>query len=385
MSGMRNLICVAAILFLACLAASAQGPDGQPAASNVRGAEYPKIHPDLRVTFQIKAPLAQKVEVMPGGGSNGLGKGPFEMQRSADGTWSATIGPVQPGFHYYWLLVDGVQANDPSSETYFGWGRQSSGLEVPDAALDFYEARDVPHGDVRIHWYRSATTGQMRRVYVYTPPGYDSSPTLRYPVLYLQHGAGESERGWTAQGRANFILDNLIAVGKAKPMIVVMENGYAVKSGTTPAASGRGNEAFGDVVIRDLIPEIDKSYRTHPDRAHRALAGLSMGGGQAMNIGLGNLDKFASIGSFSGAGARNFDLKTVFNGVFADTAAFNKQVALLWIGCANEDNLMAGARTLHEALEKAGIRHVWWEGPGLHEWQVWRKHLHEFAQRVFQE
>jgi len=386
MGGMkiRNLACVG-IMLLTCLAVNAQVPsDGQPATSNVRGAEYPRISPDLHVTFQIKAPSAQKVEVMPGGGANGLGKGPFEMQRAADGTWNATIGPVQPGFHYYWLLVDGVPANDPSSETYFGWGRQSSGLEVPDPALDFYDAKDVPHGDVHIHWYRAATTGQMRRVHVYTPPGYDASPKRRYPVLYLQHGAGESERGWTAQGRANFILDNLIAAGKASPMIIVMENGYASKPGAPPAAGQlRGNEAFGEVVVKDLIPEIDKSYRTLADRSHRAIAGLSMGGGQAMNTGLGNLDKFASIGCFSGAVTRNFDIKTSFNGAFADPAGFNKRVPLLWIGCGTEDSLVAGSRALHNALQTAGVRHVWWEGAGLHEWQVWRKHLHEFAQLVF--
>ncbi len=381
-----NLTCVG-IFVLTCLGLRAQAvSDGQPATSNVRGAQYPRISPDLRVTFQIKAPSAEKVEVMPGGGANGLGKGPFEMQRAPDGTWSATVGPVQPGFHYYWLLVDGVQVNDPSSETYFGWGRQSSGLEVPDRALDFYDGKDVPHGDVRIHWYHAATTGRMRRIYVYTPPGYDANPKRRYPVLYLQHGAGESERGWTAQGRANFILDNLIAAGKAKPMIIVMENGYASKLGAPPATGAmRGNEAFGEVVITDLIPEIDRIYRTRPDRSHRAIAGLSMGGGQAMNLGLGNLDKFSSIGCFSGAVARNFDIKTSFSGVFADPAAFNKRVALLWIGCGAEDSLMAGSRALHDALQAVGVRHVWWEGAGLHEWQVWRKHLYEFARRVFRE
>jgi len=380
-----KLACLGMILSCPGLRAQALS-EGQPATSNVRGAEYPKISPDLRVTFQMKAPSAQKVEVMPGGGANGLGKGPFEMQRSADGTWSTTVGPVQPGFHYYWLLVDGVPVNDPSSETYFGWGRQSSGLEVPDPALDFYDAKDVPHGDVRIHWYRASTTGQMRRIYVYTPPGYDADSKRRYPVLYLQHGAGESERGWTAQGRANFILDNLITARKAQPMIIVMENGYASKPGASPAAGPfRGNEGFGEVVTKDLIPEIDRSYRTRPDRAHRAVAGLSMGGGQAMNIGSANLDKFASIGCFSGAVMRNFDIKTSFNGVFADPAAFNKRVSLLWIGCGAEDGLMAGSRALHEALQAAGVRHVWWEGPGLHDWQVWRKHLYEFAQVVFRE
>jgi enterochelin esterase-like enzyme len=372
-----------------CAAQSAgTGAEGQPASSNVRGAEYPRILPDRRVTFQLKAPGAQKVEVMPGGGVNGLGKGPFAMTKAEDGTWTATIGPVQPGFHYYWFLVDGAPANDPGSETYFGWSRQSSGLEVPDPALDFYDARDVPHGDVHIHWYRSGVTGQVRRIYVYTPPGYEANPRTRYPVLYLQHGAGESERGWTTQGRANFILDNLIAAGKAKPMIVVMENGYAVKAGAQPAPGSsalRGNEAWGEVVTRDLIPEVDRRYRTLPDRLHRAIAGLSMGGGQAMNVGLGNLDKFAWIGSFSGAGLRGTDIKSAYNGAFADPAGFNKKVKLLWIGCGTGDGLHAGALALHQALDQAGVHNVWFEGPGLHEWQVWRKHLQDFAPRLFQQ
>ncbi|MBI2687261.1 MAG: esterase [Acidobacteria bacterium] len=360
------------------LAALAQSP----AASNVRGAQYPQVHTDRRVTFQVKLPTAQKVQVMPGGGSNGLGKGPFDMTRNADGVWTTTIGPVQPGFHYYWLLIDGAAVNDPNSETYFGWARQSSGIDVPDAALDFYEPKDVPHGDVRMHWYRSRVTGLMRRAFVYTPPGYDANPRTRYPVLYLQHGSGESERGWTAQGRANFILDNLLAAGMAKPMIIVMENGYGTRPGET---TQRGNEAFPDVVIQDLIPEIDKAYRTKTGRESRAIAGLSMGGGQAMQIGLANLDRFAYIGTFSGAGARNFDIATSYNGVFKDTAAFNKKVKLLWIGCGREDSLFAGSSTLHQALDQAGVRNTWYEGPGLHDWQVWRIHLHEFIPKLFQE
>jgi len=368
-----------AILFLtAALGAAAQ----TPAVSNVRAAAYPQVHPDRRVTFQVKLPTAQKVQVMPGGGANGLGKGPFDMTRSPEGVWTTTIGPVQPGFHYYWLLVDGVPVNDPNSETYFGWAKQSSGIDVPDAQLDFYEPKDVPHGDVRMHWYRSKVTGHMRRAFVYTPPGYDANARTRYPVLYLQHGSGESERGWTAQGRANFILDNLLAAGKIKPMLVVMELGYAVKPGQT---GGRGNEAFGEVVINDLIPEIDRAYRTLTNRENRAIAGLSMGGGQAMQIGFANLDRFAYIGSFSGAGARNFDVQTSYNGVFKDTAAFNKQVKLLWIGCGKEDFLYQGSVALHTALDKSGIRHVWHEGPGLHDWQVWREHLHAFAPKLFRD
>ena len=364
--------------FLAATAVLAQ----TPAVSNVRGAMFPQVHPDRRVTFQLTAPTAQKVELMPGGGNNGLGKGPFEMTRSAEGVWTATISPVQPGFHYYWFLVDGVPANDPGSETYFGWGKQSSGIDVPDPALDFYEPKDVPHGDVRMHWYRSRVTGAMRRAFVYTPPGYDADARTRYPVLYLQHGSGESERGWTAQGRANFILDNLIAAGLAKPMIVVMEQGYGVRPGET---GGRGNEAFPDVVMQDLIPEIDRAYRTQTGRTQRAVAGLSMGGGQAMQIGLGKLDKFAFVGSFSGAGARNFSIDSSYGGVFKDSAAFNKRVKLFWIGCGREDALFASSAALHAELDKAHVRHVWYESAGLHDWQVWRIHLREFVPKLFRE
>lgn len=356
--------------------------DGRPASSNVPGREYPKIHDDLSVTFRVKAPDASRIQVVPR--NDGLGREPFEMKRDAGGTWTVTTPPVRPGFHYYELIVDGFHCNDPNSETFFGWGQPTSGLEVPDAKLDFYDVRDVPHGDVRIRAYQSKVTGTIRRAFVYTPPGYEKDAAQRYPVLYLQHGAGESERGWTTQGRAGFILDNLIAAGKVRPMIVVMENGYATKAGSTPAAGGRGNEAFGELVVRDLVPMIDASYRTVSDREHRAIAGLSMGAGQALQVGLGNLDLFASIGAFSGAG-RNLDVKTSFGGALSDTAAANRRIKLLWIGCGTGDGLHAGSKAFHEALAAAGIRHTWFEGPGSHEWQVWRKHLHEFAQQVFRD
>jgi enterochelin esterase family protein len=270
--------------------------------------------------------------------------------------------------------------NDPASETYFGWAKQTSGLEVPDPALDFYNVKeDVPRGEVRIRWYRSKVTGADRRIYIYTPPGYDDGKA-RYPVLYLQHGSGESERGWTSQGRANFILDNLIAAKKARPMIIVMESGYASKPGEEDQ---RGNAAFSDVVANDLVPLIDSTYRTIAKRESRAIAGLSMGGGQAIRTGLAHLDLFGSIGIFSGA-VRDFDAQTSFDGFFAKPDEANRKLKLLWIGCGTEDGLIASARKMHGTLEKSGIKHQWWEGAGSHEWQVWRKHLHEFAQQVFQ-
>ncbi len=209
---------------LAALAAIAIAGAQTPASSNVPGAEYPAVHPDRRVTFRIAAPGAQKVQLMPGGDDNGLGKGPIEMVRDDKGVWTVTIPTAVPGFHYYWFLVDGVPSNDPGSRAFFGWSKDSSGVEIPDSAASFYEVKDTPHGDIRIHWYYSKVTAMWRRIHVYTPPGYDSGKS-RYPVLYLQHGAGENDSSWPNQGRAGFILDNLIAERKAVPMIVVMENG----------------------------------------------------------------------------------------------------------------------------------------------------------------
>lgn len=368
--------------------------EGQPATSNVRGGQYPRIHSDLRVTFQVNAPTAQKVQVQPGGDENGLGKGPFDMVRNDKGIWTVTTPPAVPGLHYYWLLVDGVPVNDPSSETYFGYGKPTSAVEVPEQGVDFYEPKNVPHGEVRIRWYLSKVTGQWRRAYVYTPPEYDKSGNVRYPVLYLQHGAGEDERGWTSQGRANFILDNLIAAGKALPMIVVMDSGYAIKAGAASAPQPgqpffqAQTAGFEEVVLNDLIPLIDGTYRTRADRDHRAMAGLSMGGFQALQIALGHLDTFAYIGAFSSPpGAGVFNPKTTFNGVFSDPAAFNAKVRLLWLGAGTgETRFHERAKAMHEDLNKAGIKHVFVSSPGTaHEWQTWRRALHDFAPRLFRD
>jgi enterochelin esterase-like enzyme len=362
-----------------------QAADSVPAPSNARGKAYPQIHSDLRVTFRVNAPSAQKVAVAARGSDSGMnGNTPHEMKRLEDGVWEVTTEPVRPGFHYYELIIDGVKVNDPASQTFYGWNQPTSGLEVPDPNLDFYNEKDAPHGEVRILWYFSKTTGQHRRAYVYTPPGYDKAPNIRYPVLYLQHGAGENETSWTWQGKANLIMDNLIAERKALPMIVVMDNGYAMKAGEKPGDGQRGNEAFGDVVINDLIPLIDATYRTRTDRKNRAIAGLSMGGGQAMQIGLSNPGKFASVASLSGA-VRNFDPKTSFGGALADAKIANERLDLLWIGCGERDRLYPAAKSLHEKLTESGVKHVWFEGPGSHEWQVWRKHLHDLAPRLFRQ
>jgi enterochelin esterase-like enzyme len=369
------------------------GDDSKPASTNVNNSPYPRIHSDLRVTFQLKAPEAKKVQVV---GNFGLGKGgPWDMQRDESGVWTVTTPPVIQGFHYYTLSIDGVRVNDPASETFFGTGRPTSGIEIPEKGVDFYFAKDVPHGEVRSRWYHSKVTGQARRVMVYTPPGYDADFKQRYPVLYLQHGAGEDETGWSRQGHMNFILDNLIAAGKAKPMIVVMEKGYATKAGASTEPPGKGKgfgkgffSAFEDVVIKDLVPLIDSTYRTIPHREQRAIAGLSMGAGQAMQIGLTHLDMFSAIGAFSGGGKA--DPKTAFGGVFADPVAFDKKVSLLYLhaGTASGDaGPLKSAESLYQALQPAGIKNVVFrDAKGLaHEWNTWRYAFYDFAPRLFKQ
>ncbi|HYV39368.1 MAG TPA: alpha/beta hydrolase-fold protein [Gemmataceae bacterium] len=354
---------------------AAPAGEGQPASTNVNNSAYPRIHQDLRVTFQLKAPDVKKVQVA---GGTGLGKGPFNMERGADGVWTVTTPPVVPGFHYYWLLVDGVKVNDPASETFSGYGLPTSGVEVPEKGVDFYLAKDVPHGEVRSRWYNSKVTGQPRRAMVYTPPGYDADLQKRYPVLYLQHGAGEDETGWTRQGNMNFIMDNLIAAGKAKPMIVVMDKGYATN------VDGKNTKATEDVYIKDLIPIIDASYRTIPHREQRAIAGLSMGAGQAVQVGLTHLDTFSAIGAFSGGGVKG-DLKSAYGGVFSNPAEFNNKVNLLYIHAGTAETQHISGLNLHNALEKIGVKSVFVEAKGLaHEWQTWRYALHDFAPRLFQ-
>jgi enterochelin esterase-like enzyme len=336
----------------------------------------------------LKAPDARKVQVFT---NYGLGpRGHWDMTRGGDGVWSFTSPPIVPGFHYYAFLVDGVLMNDPGSDTFFGTGKPTSGIEIPEKGVDFYHARDVPHGEVRSRWYTSRVTGQTRHVVVYTPPGYDSDTQKRYPVLYLQHGGGEDETGWTRQGRVNFILDNLIAAKKAVPMIVVMEKGYATRTGAAAEPKGKGFNfgAFEDVVTKDLIPLVDSTYRTLADRDHRAIAGLSMGAAQAMQIGLTHLDTFSAVGAFSGAG--KVEPKTAYGGVLADAGAFDKKVSLLYLhsGTVGLDaGIHKGAKALHELLRQGGAKNVVFrdlEGQG-HEWQTWRYAFHDFAPRLFQQ
>jgi enterochelin esterase-like enzyme len=390
------------VLLFASLCCAQEPSDFRPSATNVWGAEYPRLDSAGRVELRVKAPDATKVKLKFWSGPK------LDMVKQLDGFWTITTPPLVPGFHYYTLIIDGAEVSDPSTHAYFGGGKPASAVEVPEPGSTYYSAQDVPHGQVREVWYYSKVTGTWRHALVYLPPKYDMQANLRYPVLYLQHGGGENETGWIRQGNANFILDNLIAAGSCKPMIVVMAYGYARRAGQAlPDLTGKpfGSpemlkamqdmaSAFEDDVTQVLIPYIDSTFRSLSDRDHRAMAGLSMGGMQAFQITLNHLDLFSYIGGFSGAGGmlvlgdRKLDPKTDYNAVFADPAAFAKKVHLLWMGVGTNEpeRMRAGLQRLHTSLVEANIQHVFYESPGTdHEWQTWRRDLKDFAPRLFQQ
>ena len=396
---MRLTVIVVLVATASCLA---QTPgDFKPATSNVLDAQYPRVDSNSRVEIRFKAPDASKVRV-------NFWSGPkADMEKQADGFWTFTTPPMAPGLHYYTVIVDGAEVSDPGSTAYFGGSKWASAVEVPEAGATYYLPQNVPHGQVREVWYDSKVTGTWRHALVYTPPAYDTRLKERYPVLYLQHGGGEDESGWTRQGKANFILDNLIAAGRAKPMIVVMANGYARRAGQpvpdlrgTPFGSPEMRKAmqdmmgaFEDDVTQALIPFIDSTFRTIPDREHRAMAGLSMGGMQTFHVTFNHLDLFSYIGGFSGAanvfatGNDKLDTKTSFNGAMSDPVAFSKRVHLLWIGVGTNEpeRMKQGIEKLHASLDEAKIQHVFSQSPGTdHEWQTWRRNLQDFAPRLFQ-
>ncbi len=372
--------------------------DFQPATTNVPDAQYPKVDGQSRAQIRVKAPDAGKVKL-------NFWSGPkLDMVKQPDGYWTVTTPPLASGLHYYTLNIDGAEVSDPSSYAFFGGGKDASMIEIPEAGATYYTAQDVPHGQVREVWYHSQVTGTWRHALVYTPPGYDTSKA-RYPVLYLQHGAGEDETGWIRQGHANFILDNLIASGGTKPMIIVMAYGYARRAGVPPPdltgkpfgspemmkAMQEMAAAFEDDLTQALIPFIDANLRTIANRDHRAMAGLSMGGMQTFQVTFDHLDLFSYIGGFSGAalvfGNQTLDTKTAFHGAMADPAAFAKRVHLLWIGVGTDEPPMmkSGLERLNTSLTDAKIEHVFYESPGTaHEWQTWRRDLKDFAPRLFQ-
>ena len=340
-----------------------------PASSNVPGREFPKVYPDLRAEFRIAAPEAQSVAI-------DCGK-VYQLEKNEEGVWCGFTEPLEPGFHYYFLIVDGVRTADPNSTLFFGCGVDASAIEIPEAGVDFYLDKDVPRGEVRMQRYWSPSMNAWRVCYVYLPAEYEQNPAKRYPVVYIQHGGGEDETGWFRQGRAGIILDNLIAEGKAEPMLIVGDYGQA------------GD--FAKILLEETIPMIDANYRTIPDAKHRAMCGLSFGGGQSWSIGLKHPEVFSSIGVFSsgmfggvGAGAyAPFSVESQLPELVADPAAFNAAHDVFYISCGEGDPRIEPTTKAAEALKEAGADVIFKSWPGGHEWQPWRKSLHEFSQLIF--
>lgn len=386
---MRKSITYLFLLFFAgslCKAQTSQKvqppADSKPAPTNVPGVEFPRIDSQLRGIFRVEAPNAQKVQLDLGS--------VYDMIKGDNGVWTVTTKPLVPGFHYYYLIIDGYRFSDPFSESFFGIGKMMSGIEVPAPDQDFYTPKEVPHGQIRECYFYSSVAKGYRRFFVYTPAEYEKNTSKKYPVLYLQHGMGEDERGWGEQGKVNIIMDNLISEGNCKPMIIVMSNGeiggmFRAKPGEDPnVARQKFGADFTPILLNEIIPYVEKNFRALTDRDNRAMAGLSWGGFQTYQIALTNLDKFSYIGGFSGAGMFNAqtELKTVYNGTFSDSTAFNKKVHAFFIGIGSVEGQRMKA--LSDTFKKAGIHNIYFESQGTaHEWLTWRRCLHEFAPMLF--
>jgi enterochelin esterase-like enzyme len=366
--------------------------DWKPATSNQGGKDYPQVNSEGRVKFRIIAPKAQSVGVSFRDSS--------AFTKGDDSAWTGYTRPLDVGFHYYTINIDGAEVPDPNSHFFYGAGRWGSAVEIPAPDQDFYALKNVPHGQLCELWYFSKSANTNRHAYVYTPPDYDKNTRKRYPALYLQHGAGEDETGWGSQGHAGWIMVNLLAEEKTRPFIIVMEFGgnpfaggarrstNAAPTSTTPGSTNNAADpaprprfnlnfsAFEHVLVDDLIPYVDAHFRTIADQPHRAMAGLSMGGMQTRTITLAHLDTFSHIGVFSGG---SIGLTNI-----TEMPAFKKKAKLVFISYGSKENGLAAAKANVEALKQAGINSVYYESPGTaHEWQSWRRSLKEFAPLLF--
>jgi enterochelin esterase family protein len=380
-----------AISFQASAQEVGMRPGGPAAAAT--GAIASPVVADGKVTFRLRAPDAKAVTVSGDFGAD------IALSRDTEGVWSATTGALKPDVYVYYFIVDGVRLPDPvNPQVKIGYvpTTTTSIVNVPGAAPEFYDVQDVPHGEVRTLLYKSSSNKVTRELNVYLPPGYDADSRRRYPVLYLLHGFANDHHSWHRYGRANDILDNLLAKKAISPFIVVMPLGYGGASvngdgtGIPPAGAGAFGGDFALYerdILEDVIPLIDGKYRTLASRESRAIVGFSMGGMQAGRFGLGHLDTFSHVGIMSagllGNPASAAAGPDPIAPLAANSAAANKQLKLLWIACGVEDTAMAGARRTHEALEQAGIKHVFLETEGAHHWRVWRHYLRDVAPLLF--
>ena len=349
----------------------------------------PEVHADRTVTLRLRAPNATQVEVA---GEIMQAKAPIAMTKSEDGVWTATLGPLPPEIWVYNFRVQGVDVADPSNPAIKpvppGFA-MSSFVEVPGDTPAFYDSRPVPHGEVRMVLYESRTMGVTRWVWIYTPPNYDKSGA-KYPVLYLLHGNGEAQNGWVMNGRANIILDNLIADKKAQPMIVVMPQGHALQGANVgPLVRLTGetemfSKRFPQDLLQEVIPLVERNYRVYTDADQRAIAGLSMGGGQALSIGLARTDLFHYVLGFSGAvGGPFMNAETEFGEALSKPEVLNSRLRLLWVSCGKQDFLYPANRQFVDMLKGKGVNVLFRETEGSHVWSVWRNYLNETAPMLF--
>jgi enterochelin esterase-like enzyme len=364
--------------------------DFKPATTNQPGKQYPQVNSEGRVRASISAPDAKRVQL-------DISAVKYDLTKDSSGVWTGDSNPQDEGFHYYQLWVDGAAVPDPSSLYFYGASRWGSGIEIPAKDQEFYTLKNVPHGQIRDLPYFSKSNNSMRRCFVYTPPEYDKDITKRYPVLYLQHGGGEDETGWPNQGKTNLIMDNLIADGNANPFIIVMDNGtWRMPEGTRPPQPGARPtgtwppagwaDGFKKTLLEDIIPMIDANFRTLADQQHRAMAGLSMGGMQTRVITLANPDVFSYIGIFSGG---SFSMEDVNN-----SPGFKENVKLVFVsfGSRELENRRPGGpfggdpKVNTDSLKAAGMNTHFYVSPlTAHEWQSWRRSLHEFAPLLFKD
>ncbi len=349
----------------------------------------PEVNPDRTVTLRFRAPEAAKVELV---GEIMQGQGPRAMTKDENGIWTTTVGPLPPEIWIYNFRVQGVDVVDPSNPAIKPTPpgqTMSSFVEVPGDQPAFYDSRPVPHGEVRMLLYESKAMGVTRWLWVYTPPDYDGN-AAKYPVLYLLHGNGEAQNGWVMNGRANIILDNLIADRKAQPMIVVMPQGHALQGANVgplvriPGETGMFSERFPKDLLEDVIPLVERKFRVYADADHRAIAGLSMGGGQALSIGLDRTDVFHWVLGFSAAvGGQFLNVEQAFQKALADPGAANRALRLVWISCGKQDFLYQSNRQFAETLKAKGLNVTYKETEGSHVWSVWRNNLNETAAMLF--
>jgi enterochelin esterase-like enzyme len=362
-----------------------QIPKGKGKGGPNAGLVSPEIRPDRRVTFRIYAPKASDVLLR---GDWMETPGPVKLEKDDKGVWSVTVGPLTPDFYSYTFSVDGVQTVDPRNPTIKqGIGNVQSMFFLPGEEAAFEENKMVPHGEVRQVWYRSSTLGTQRRLHIYTPPGYDNS-TDRFPVLYLLHGGGDEDSGWSTIGRAGFILDNLLAEKKARPMLVVMPNGslpFPVKLPDGTAGKTAAQDRFTNELLKDIVPFVEKHYRVHADRDNRAIAGLSMGGGQSLRVVTTHPEQFAYVGIWSaGLGPNAADFEKRNEAFLGNADKVNKLVKLFSISVGDKDFAFAGSKNLSELLTKHGIRNQLHVSGGGHTWINWRHYLCELAPKLFQ-